>query len=61
MKDSSVFIAIGASMLGALFVGVLSGGKLGENSAYDQCINYYSKSSVEEARATCKQIIWGKK
>ena len=61
MKDSSVLIAVGVSMLGTLFVGVLAGGKVGENSAYDQCVNYYSKSTVEEARTLCKQIVWGKK
>ncbi len=61
MKDEAVIIGLGVAMLGTLLIGVLAGGKIGENSAYDQCVNYYSKSTVDEARTLCKQIVWGTK
>lgn len=60
MKDEAVIIAIGGGALAMVLVGVMIGIKLGTVDAFDNCINYYSKSSVEEARATCKQILRGR-
>jgi hypothetical protein len=61
MRDEAVIVILGACTLGAVLVGVLIGTKLNASDAYENCITYHGKSSVEEARATCKQIIRGTK
>ena len=61
MKDEAVIIGLGCGALAMVLVGVLIGTKLGGSDAFDNCINYYSKSTVEEARTTCKQIMRGMK
>ena len=60
MKDEAVITILAISAFAMVLVGVLIGTKLGSSDAFDNCINYYSKSSVEEARATCKQILRGR-
>jgi hypothetical protein len=61
MRDEAVVIALGCGAFAVLLAGLMIGVKLGGSDAFDNCINYYSKSTVEEARATCKQIMRGVK
>ena len=60
-KDESVIIGLICGALMMLIVGALIGTKLGGSDAFENCINYYSKSTVEESRDVCKQITRGKK
>ncbi len=60
MKDEAVIVILGAGAFAALLLGVLIGSKFGNSDAFDNCINYYSKSTVEEARSLCKQIVRGR-